>query len=546
MPEKHSTNGRAVAYYRMSTLKQEDSIERQRSQVIPYARKHGYALAEDYVDEGIASDDVRRRKAFTRLLDDCARGKVHTILCDDKDRFGRFDAIDLGYYVKPLRDRGVKLVTVAQGPVDWDSFAGRVVDAILSESRNQEVRALSRRVASACVRLAKMGEWLGGPVPYAYRLEDAGGRKRLVPGDPREVETVRLVFRLAGDHGWSVGKIVDELHARRIPSPSGKPLWRRQTVRNILRNRRYVGDAVRGVRSTGKYTRTANGVVSDAAQKGDRRNPPETWTVVADSHEPLVGRDLWERAQKALARNRKLTTPHLGGGDFLLTGLLVCGHCGGRLSGRTFAGGRYYQCNLANACRQGCLGYTVAEDRLVKSILETLHEGLYAPDTIERLERITQEEAEALEAEGPQKREALSAERDRLDAFLGQAQERLALIPEDMLPGYLAMVRGKRDERDRLDAEVRALERQRPRAEAAELVAEARRRMSRLRDVMLSGDPAEVRPFLRSLLQKVTLSFDVRQGKRYRRYAFREGTVSVHAPDGSLTDMAIMLSRGCH
>jgi DNA invertase Pin-like site-specific DNA recombinase len=58
---------------------------------------------------------VKRRKAFQRLLADCERGKVRIILCDDKDRFGRFDSIDQGYYIKPLRDRGIKLVTVTYG-----------------------------------------------------------------------------------------------------------------------------------------------------------------------------------------------------------------------------------------------------------------------------------------------------------------------------------------------------------------------------------------------------------------------------------------------
>jgi hypothetical protein len=55
MSEQHSTNGRPepiVAYYRMSDDKQENSIERQRSQVEPYATRHGYVIVRKYVDEG--------------------------------------------------------------------------------------------------------------------------------------------------------------------------------------------------------------------------------------------------------------------------------------------------------------------------------------------------------------------------------------------------------------------------------------------------------------------------------------------------------------
>jgi hypothetical protein len=353
-----------------------------------------------------------------------------------------------------------------------------------------------------------------------------------------------LIFRLCGDLGWPSGQIVAELYARGIPSPAGKPVWRRQTVQKILHNRRYTGDAVRNVRSTGKYTRTPGGTVTETTERRCVRNAPETWTVVPDVHEPLIDRALWERAQRVLARNQDLTTPHVGGGDFLLTGLLVCGHCGGRLSGRTFSGKRYYQCNLANSSRQACLGYTVAEDRLVKGILATLQEGLYAPETVARLERILREEAEAMAAEGPGRRQTLREEVDRLDRLLSSGYENLAVLPKNLLPGYAEMLRGKQEDRDRYDAELQALDRQRPRVEAAELVAEARQRMHRLRDLMLSEDPAEVRQFLRSLVAKVELSFTVaEQGKR-KRYHFREGIVTVFCRDGSLTDLAIMAGSG--
>ena len=61
---------RAVAYYRMSDDKQENSIERQKSQVIPYSVRHGYEIVREYVDEGIAGDEEKKRKAFMRMLAD--------------------------------------------------------------------------------------------------------------------------------------------------------------------------------------------------------------------------------------------------------------------------------------------------------------------------------------------------------------------------------------------------------------------------------------------------------------------------------------------
>jgi hypothetical protein len=99
----------------MSTDRQEDSIDRQRSQVAPYAARRGYAIIREYTDEGIAGDEERKRKAFMQMLADAGRKQFSVILCDDKDRFGRFDTITCGYYVKPLRGASVALETVAQG-----------------------------------------------------------------------------------------------------------------------------------------------------------------------------------------------------------------------------------------------------------------------------------------------------------------------------------------------------------------------------------------------------------------------------------------------
>src|SRR5947199_56221 len=108
----------AVAYYRMSTDKQEDSIDRQRSQVELYAERRGYKIIREYRDEGIAGDEEEKRKGFMRMMRDAQTGQFEVILVDDKDRFGRFDSITQGFYIHPLRRAGVRLETVAPRAID--------------------------------------------------------------------------------------------------------------------------------------------------------------------------------------------------------------------------------------------------------------------------------------------------------------------------------------------------------------------------------------------------------------------------------------------
>ena len=144
----NSTPVRAVFYGRMSTDLQETSIDRQRSQVQPYAQKQGYTLVGEYIDEGITGSEIVKRKAFQRMLRDAQSGAFDVILVDDADRFGRFDSIDLGEIVAPLRRKGIWLESVSKGKADWHSFAGRISTAALQEAKNEEQNSISRRVLS--------------------------------------------------------------------------------------------------------------------------------------------------------------------------------------------------------------------------------------------------------------------------------------------------------------------------------------------------------------------------------------------------------------
>jgi hypothetical protein len=84
MVVKHCTSGRpvpAVAYYPMSDGKQENSIERQRSQVEAHAARQGYVILREYVDEGLAGDEEEKRKGFMRPIRDAATLRDFQVIC---------------------------------------------------------------------------------------------------------------------------------------------------------------------------------------------------------------------------------------------------------------------------------------------------------------------------------------------------------------------------------------------------------------------------------------------------------------------------------
>jgi DNA invertase Pin-like site-specific DNA recombinase len=343
----------AAVYYRKSTDKQEDSIDRQRSQVEPYALQQAYRLVGEYLDEGISGDEFDKRPGLLRLIKDAKAGKFKTIIVDEPSRLSRQEPIDfIAMVVKPLRDAGINVVSVSKGPQDWDSIVGFIMLAINQNKSVEECKDLSRRVMTQLLDMAKKGAWLGGPVPYGLETAAcATAGKRYVAGDPVKARAVQLIFSLCGE-GKSLRVIARELVRQGVPDPSGRVEggWNITAIRNILTNRKYVGDRLWNQRHAGKYYEYRGGNVSKATPIVNEDGKPRTirynghadWIIARDVHDALVSRELFEKCQRQLQENRERTTPIQGGGDFLLTSLLVCTHCGYRLVGRTLAGRRYY------------------------------------------------------------------------------------------------------------------------------------------------------------------------------------------------------------
>src|SRR5689334_12750572 len=128
----------AVSCIRMSTDQQEDSPAQQRAEVAKLAKRHGCYIEREFIDEGISGVDTKRRRGFQAMLQYVQQADTpKVILSWDQDRFSRLDSIDSGEVVAPLRRAGVRLITVAQGEIDWTSFTGRMMFGITQEGKNQ-------------------------------------------------------------------------------------------------------------------------------------------------------------------------------------------------------------------------------------------------------------------------------------------------------------------------------------------------------------------------------------------------------------------------
>jgi site-specific DNA recombinase len=149
--------------------------------------------------------------------------------------------------------------------------------------------------------------------------------KKRIPLE-REAGIVKRVFEMVVN-GDGCFKIARTLNEEGIPTKCGKK-WEARTVSRIVRNPAYMGITYFG----------------QTSGKARERKPQESWYVLPDVSPAIIGRELFEQAQGALAKSKELH-PGKAKHEYSITGFAVCGYCGSPLVGSCLRGKyRYYHC----------------------------------------------------------------------------------------------------------------------------------------------------------------------------------------------------------
>lgn len=496
MSTSHSNgNGRgipAASYIRMSSDKQDASPQQQRDEVAKLAARTGHTLVAEYADEAVSGDRTDKRHGFQKMIRDASAGKFQAILCWDQDRFGRFDSVEAGFWIHPLRQAGVKLVTVAQGVVDWSDFAGRLIYSVQQEGKHASLRDLSRNALRGRIAAARRGEWLNKP-PLGYRIQN----KRLVPDDPQDVATVRRIFQQY-HAGYSLRAIAIELNADGVRTRSGKP-WVGQTVKEILTNQAYVGRFVWGNEQSGKYHTFRHGEVSTDTRHGRDGDA----FVFQNWHPAIIDQDRFDAVQRRLAERRTATTPHPGGGGFVFTGLCRCGKCGSPMYGRKVASSARYNCE-GHQRRQTCDLNATGQAELLDAVLTHVERHFQNPTVVKRLrsamtDHVTRR-TKRVDLEGLRRRLT------KVDSQLGTARRNMALADgDDLRRDYEAVVRELRSERDQLAASIQAAQKPlgRDAGDLNQRITTLVDKLCTLRATALAAPPVKQRELLARLVEKV-------------------------------------------
>lgn len=333
----NSTKKRRVAGYARVSTDHEDQTTSYEAQVDYYTNyiksRDDWEFVAIYTDEGISATNTKKREGFKTMIADALAGKIDLIVTKSVSRFAR-NTVDSLTTVRKLKDEGIEIYFEKENIWTLDS-KGELLITIMSSLAQEESRSISENVTWG--QRKRMAD---GKVSFAYSRFlglDKDNETGKIVVNPEQAEIVRLIFRLFLE-GMTPHSIAAELTRRGIKTPTGKDVWNQQTVRRMLSNEKYKGDALLQKEFT-----------VDFLEKKMKKNEGEVpQYYVEGNHEAIISPAVFDMVQAEIAKRTKSGTRYSGVSIF--SNKIRCADCGGWYGAKTWhSTDRYrkviYRCN---------------------------------------------------------------------------------------------------------------------------------------------------------------------------------------------------------
>lgn len=367
------------------TEKQEsNSVTSQKTLLNEFTDTHDDLIVYDtYIDDGFTGTDFNR-PSFQRLLEDMRNGNINCVIVKDLSRLGR-NYIEVGNYIEqvfPLFN--IRFIAINDSV---DSFKNpSSTNTILVPFKNlindEYARDTSIKIRTSLNGKKKKGEFIGAFPSYGY-IKDPKDKHKLII-DEVAAEIVKKIFHWNVNEGLGKIAICHRLNDLGILNPTGhKKLelgqnynnygikdntytWTPSTIRNVLKNEVYIGNTAQGKRRAKSYK----------IHKIENV-PEEEWVRVENTHEPIIDRETFEKAQELSRKDVKVSqkTNELS----IWAGFLKCADCGRAMNKKssTNKGGNKYEYYICSTYKKKsnklCTKHTIKEEWLEKAVMQVIN-----------------------------------------------------------------------------------------------------------------------------------------------------------------------------
>lgn len=371
---------RVAAYCRVSTDTDEQatSYETQVDHYTHYIEQHpGWCLAGIYADDGISGTNTKKRSEFNRLIDDCMAGRVDMIITKSISRFAR-NTLDCLKYIRQLKEKEIPVFFEKENINTLDA-KGEVLLTIMASLAQQESQSLSQNVKLGLQYRFQQGKVMVGTNRFLGYDKDEDGHLIV---NREEAKVIKRIYREFLE-GWGYNDIAKHLQADGIRTGANKKKWLGTTVRKILMNEKYIGDALLQKTVTVDFLNKRRVINKGLA--------PQYY--VENDHEAIIPKDIFQAVQEEIYRRYHTVTAtgrrRVFSGKYALSSIVYCAHCGDIFRRIQWPDKDKGKCNVWRCCTRldgapkgtkPCTARTVSEELLHQVIVTALNQILLDKD----------------------------------------------------------------------------------------------------------------------------------------------------------------------
>ena len=281
---------RVAAYCRVSTQEEQQvgSFDMQTHNFTKRIEANPqWELVEIYQDEGISATTVEKRLGFQKMIADAVDGKIDLILTKSISRFGR-NIVDILDNLRTLSalNPPVSVEFETEGITYTGDGRNNLLISLLAALAEMESQQKSEAIKAGI-------RWRMAEGIYKFSVQNTLGFYRDHFGrlviEPTEARIVEYIYESCLE-GATPAEIAAALTEQGIKSPMGNDLWSAGTVRSILRNEKYCGDALMQKTYT-KDFRTHKSV----------KNTDLNMYFKENHHTAIIKKEDWSKAQMLLS-----------------------------------------------------------------------------------------------------------------------------------------------------------------------------------------------------------------------------------------------------
>ena len=307
---------RAALAYRVSTKGQvdHDDIPMQKIACRKFAQQQGWRVVQEKAEKGVSGSKVSasKRDVIQELRTAASNKEFDILLVYMFDRLGRIES-ETPFVLEWFVQHGIEMWSTHEGQQRIESHGDKLMNYIRFWQAAGESEKTSMRTRDRIRQIVSSGHYAGGFVPYGYRAVNKGRvNKRDQPVkdleiDPEEAAWVQEVFEKVANEGASGYAMARMLNERGLRTRQGAK-FQSVNIRRLIRHEGYTGYIM---------TKAARSEFMPQLQ--------------------IVDGDLFTKANERMdsrcrnaAENKNAAKK--SGNPTLLAGIVVCAHCGAKMS----------------------------------------------------------------------------------------------------------------------------------------------------------------------------------------------------------------------